>query len=78
MLAAEKLKPCTLELGGKSAAIILEDADVDATLPMLLFSGLMNSGQACVADAHTGAAVALRRDRREGGCRRRRHAGRAA
>ena len=48
-LAAEKLKPCTLELGGKSAAIILEDADVDSALPMLLFSGLMNSGQACVA-----------------------------
>jgi betaine-aldehyde dehydrogenase len=48
-LAAEKLKPCTLELGGKSAAIILEDADVDSTLPLLLFAGLMNSGQACVA-----------------------------
>lgn len=48
-LAADKLKPCTLELGGKSAAIILEDADIDATLPMLLFAGLMNSGQACVA-----------------------------
>ncbi|MCB0947219.1 MAG: aldehyde dehydrogenase family protein, partial [Mycobacterium sp.] len=48
-IAAEKLKPCTLELGGKSAAIILEDADLDATLPMLLFAGLMNSGQACVA-----------------------------
>jgi len=48
-LAAEKLKPCTLELGGKSAAIILEDADLDATLGMLLFSGLLNSGQACIA-----------------------------
>ncbi|QVI28619.1 aldehyde dehydrogenase [Mycolicibacterium neoaurum] len=47
-IAAEKLKPCTLELGGKSAAIILEDADLDSTLPMLIFSGLMNSGQACV------------------------------
>jgi aldehyde dehydrogenase (NAD+) len=47
-VAAEKLKPCTLELGGKSAAIILEDADLEATLPMLVFSGLMNSGQACV------------------------------
>jgi aldehyde dehydrogenase (NAD+) len=47
-LAAEKLKPCTLELGGKSAAIILEDADLDSTLPMLLFAGLMNCGQACV------------------------------
>jgi betaine-aldehyde dehydrogenase len=47
-VAAERLKPCTLELGGKSAAIILEDADLDSTLPMLIFSGLMNSGQACV------------------------------
>ena len=47
-IAAEKLKPCTLELGGKSAAIILEDADLDSTLPMLIFSGLMNTGQACV------------------------------
>ncbi len=48
-LAAERLKPCTLELGGKSAAILLEDTDLDATLPMLAFSGVMNSGQACVA-----------------------------
>jgi betaine-aldehyde dehydrogenase len=48
-LAAEMLKPCTLELGGKSAAIILDDADLDSTLPMLAFSGVMNSGQACVA-----------------------------
>lgn len=48
-LAAEKLKPCTLELGGKSAAIVLEDADLESTLPMLAFSGVMNSGQACVA-----------------------------
>ena len=47
-VAAERLKPCTLELGGKSAAIILEDADLNSTLPMLLFSGLMNTGQACV------------------------------
>ncbi|MGE0221572.1 aldehyde dehydrogenase [Mycolicibacterium sp.] len=47
-IAADKLKPCTLELGGKSAAIILDDADLDSTLPMLVFSGLMNSGQACV------------------------------
>jgi betaine-aldehyde dehydrogenase len=47
-IAAEKLKPCSLELGGKSAAIILEDADLDSTLPMLVFSGLMNTGQACV------------------------------
>jgi acyl-CoA reductase-like NAD-dependent aldehyde dehydrogenase len=47
-IAAEKLKPCTLELGGKSAAIILENAEIDSTLPMLIFSGLMNAGQACI------------------------------
>src|SRR5271156_5779796 len=47
--AAEMLKPCTLELGGKSAAILLEDVDLAASVPMLVFSGIMNSGQACVA-----------------------------
>jgi aldehyde dehydrogenase (NAD+) len=47
--AAEMLKPCTLELGGKSAAIILDDVDLAASIPMLVFSGIMNTGQACVA-----------------------------
>ncbi|MFC4604121.1 aldehyde dehydrogenase [Rhodococcus kronopolitis] len=46
--AAQNLKRCSLELGGKSAAILLEDMDVPATMPMLVLSGLMNSGQACV------------------------------
>src|ERR1700744_771709 len=47
--AAEMLKPCTLELGGKSAAILLDDVDLAAAIPMLVFSGIMNTGQACVA-----------------------------
>ncbi len=47
--AADLLKPCTLELGGKSAAIVLEDVDLAAAVPMLVFSGIMNTGQACVA-----------------------------
>lgn len=47
--AAEMLKPCTLELGGKSAAIVLEDVDLASAVPMLVFSGIMNTGQACVA-----------------------------
>ena len=46
--AAEMLKPCTLELGGKSAAILLEDVDLASAIPMLVFSGIMNTGQACV------------------------------
>ncbi|SKO18190.1 aldehyde dehydrogenase [Mycobacteroides abscessus subsp. abscessus] len=47
-IAAKNLKKVTLELGGKSAAIVLEDADLAAALPMLVFSGLMNAGQGCV------------------------------
>lgn len=45
----DQLKRCSLELGGKSAAIVLEDADIAASAPMLVFSGILNSGQACVA-----------------------------
>ncbi|WP_067968759.1 aldehyde dehydrogenase [Mycolicibacter icosiumassiliensis] len=47
--AADLLKPCTLELGGKSASIVLEDVDLASAIPMLVFSGIMNTGQACVA-----------------------------
>jgi aldehyde dehydrogenase (NAD+) len=46
--AADMLKPSTLELGGKSAAIILEDVDLASAIPMLVFSGVMNTGQGCV------------------------------
>lgn len=43
------IRPVTLELGGKSAAIILDDADLDAYLPTLVDCALPNNGQACVA-----------------------------
>lgn len=43
------LRPVTLELGGKSAAIVLDDADIATVVPQLLDAGLMNNGQACVA-----------------------------
>ena len=48
-ICGEQLKRVSLELGGKSAAIILDDADLDATMQGLKFSSLMNNGQACVA-----------------------------
>jgi betaine-aldehyde dehydrogenase len=48
-LATERLKRVSLELGGKSAAIVLDDVDVPSMASMLAFAGLMNSGQACVA-----------------------------
>ncbi len=48
-ICGRQLKRCSLELGGKSAAIVLDDADLAPTLEGLKFIGLMNSGQACVA-----------------------------
>ncbi|GAA5047426.1 aldehyde dehydrogenase [Nocardia callitridis] len=48
-IATGQLKSVSLELGGKSAAILLPDMDIAAGIPMLAFSGLMNSGQGCVA-----------------------------
>jgi acyl-CoA reductase-like NAD-dependent aldehyde dehydrogenase len=43
------LKRASLELGGKSAAIVLDDADPGAVAAGIRVAGLMNSGQACVA-----------------------------
>ena len=48
-LCGEQLKRVSLELGGKSAAIILDDADVGKTVAGLKSAALMNNGQACVA-----------------------------
>jgi aldehyde dehydrogenase (NAD+) len=48
-ICGESLKRVSLELGGKSAAIILDDADVAKTVTGLKTAGLMNNGQACVA-----------------------------
>lgn len=48
-LCGEQLKRVSLELGGKSAAIVLDDADVGKTVAGLKTAGLMNNGQACVA-----------------------------
>ena len=43
------IRPCVLELGGKSAAIVLDDADVDAVLPVLVGSSAGTSqGESCV------------------------------
>jgi betaine-aldehyde dehydrogenase len=52
------LRPVTLELGGKSAAIILDDADVATVVPQLLDAGVMNNGQACVAQTRILASKA--------------------
>ena len=46
---AATLKRVTLELGGKSPNILLDDADLDKAIPTALAIAFMNSGQACVA-----------------------------
>jgi acyl-CoA reductase-like NAD-dependent aldehyde dehydrogenase len=47
-IAGEQLKRVSLELGGKSAAIILDDADLAATVRGLRFGAMANNGEACI------------------------------
>jgi len=46
---AATMKRATLELGGKSAAIVLDDANLDDTLAGLAYPAVMNNGEACAA-----------------------------
>jgi betaine-aldehyde dehydrogenase len=48
-ICGEQLKRFSLELGGKSAAIVLDDADLGTMMDDLKFAALMNNGQACIA-----------------------------
>ena len=48
-LAADDIKRVTLELGGKSANIVFDDADVDRAVPAAVWSVLGNAGQDCCA-----------------------------
>ena len=48
-LCAQSLKRVSLEMGGKSANIILDDADLAAAIPTGLFNCYLNSGQVCSA-----------------------------
>ena len=48
-VCGEQLKRVTLELGGKSAAIILDDADLASTVEGFKLASLMNNGEACAA-----------------------------
>jgi coniferyl-aldehyde dehydrogenase len=47
--AAKNLTPVTLELGGKSPAIVDLSADMDAAAKSLAFGKLLNAGQTCIA-----------------------------
>jgi acyl-CoA reductase-like NAD-dependent aldehyde dehydrogenase len=47
--AAEHLKPCLLELGGKAPLVVLEDADLDEAVKAAAFGAYMNQGQICMS-----------------------------
>lgn len=47
--AVETMKRITLELGGKSANVILADANLEEAIPTAIFAAYLNSGQACAA-----------------------------
>jgi len=47
--AAEHLKPCLLELGGKAPFVVLEDADIDEAVKAAAFGAYMAQGQICMS-----------------------------
>lgn len=50
--AAQRLIPVTLELGGKSPAIVCEDTDTPVAARRIVRGKFMNAGQICVAPDH--------------------------
>jgi len=49
MRAAQNLKPCVLELGGKAPLVMLDDADLDETVKAAAFGAFFNQGQICMS-----------------------------
>lgn len=49
LMAAERIVPVTLELGGKSPNLVFADADLDAAVAGSLRAFTVNAGQACIA-----------------------------
>ncbi|MFN6956238.1 MAG: aldehyde dehydrogenase family protein, partial [Acetobacteraceae bacterium] len=48
-LAADKLMPVSLELGGKSPTIVFDDADMEQAIAGVLFGIFSSTGQSCIA-----------------------------
>lgn len=79
--AARRLIPYSLELGGKDAAIVLADADLERAANAIVWGAMSNTGQACtsvervyveaaVYSEFIGLATAKVRALRQGDCRR--------
>ena len=48
-IAAERLLPVVLELGGKDAMLVLDDADIDVASSGAVWGAFMNAGQTCLS-----------------------------
>jgi aldehyde dehydrogenase (NAD+) len=59
-LCGNDIRRCTLELGGKSAAILLEDADLDAAIAAIRSVSMRNTGQVCSNKTRLVVARSLR------------------
>lgn len=62
LAAAKHLSSVTLELGGKSPAIVLRDADLKASAKQILYSKGLNSGQTCIATDYILVDAAIEKD----------------
>ncbi|MDZ3993420.1 NAD/NADP-dependent betaine aldehyde dehydrogenase [Pseudomonas sp. Teo4] len=58
-IAADKMMPVSLELGGKSPTIVLDDADLDHAVAGVLYGIFSSSGEACIAGSRLFVAHAL-------------------
>lgn len=60
-IAADKMMPVSLELGGKSPTIVLEDADLDHAVNGVLYGIFSSSGESCIAGSRLFIAEKIRK-----------------
>ncbi len=60
--AAKNLTPVTLELGGKSPAIITEDCNLKMTVKRLIWGKFLNAGQTCIAPDYVAVHTSVKSD----------------
>lgn len=61
-IAADKIMPVTMELGGKSPNIVCADADIDQAIAGVLFGIFSSTGQSCIAGSRIFVHSSIYRD----------------